>query len=80
MGGLRAHLPTLCRVSAVLGQKWRARPPVLHPSYSPNLTLSNSLLLLFPWMKKVLKGECFAHVEEVKQKLAKAPKCLKTDK
>ena len=36
-----------------------------HPPYSPEVTLSNFFLL--PWMKNVLKGKCFADVEEVKQ-------------
>ena len=39
--------------------------PVLHPPYSPDLTLNN--IFLFPWMNKVLKGKRFASVEEVKQ-------------
>ena len=40
-------------------------PPVPHPPYSPDLTLSDPFL--FPWMKKVFKGKYFADVEEVKQ-------------
>ena len=35
---------------------------------------------LFPGMKKFLKGKCFADVEEVKQKMAKALKSIKIDK
>ena len=31
-------------------------------------------------MKKVLKGKCFTHVEEVKQKMAEALKGIKIDK
>ena len=42
--------------------------PMPHPPYSPDLTPSDFLLLLFPWMKKVLKGKHFANMEEVKQK------------
>ena len=42
--------------------------PMLHITYSLALALSN--FVLFPWMKKVLKGNCFADVEEVKQKAA----------
>ena len=38
--------------------------PVPHPLYSPDLT---KWLFLYPWMKKVLKGKCFANVEEVKK-------------
>ena len=34
---------------------------------------------LFPWVKKVLKGKCLAHVEEVKQKMAGALKGIKID-
>ena len=48
-----------------------------HPPYSPDLTLSN--FFLFPWMKKILKGKRFADVEEVKQKMAEALKCIKID-
>ena len=33
----------------------------------------------FPWVKKVLKGKCFANVEEVKQKTAESLKCIKID-
>ena len=42
--------------------------PVLHPPYSPDLTLNN--IFLFPWMNKVLKGKRFASVEEVNQEMA----------
>ena len=31
-------------------------------------------------MKKVLKGKCFADVEEMKQKMAEALRGIKTDK
>ena len=40
-----------------------------YPQYASDLTLSDSFL--FPQMKKVLKGKCFADVEEVKQKQQK---------
>ena len=46
---------------------------MLHPPYSPSLDLSNRFFL-FPRMKKVLKGICFADVEEVKQKMAETVK------
>ena len=48
-----------------------------HPPYSLDITLSN--FFLFPQMKKVLKGKHFAHVEEVKQKMAKVLKGIKID-
>ena len=48
---------------------------MLHTPYSPNLALND--VFLFPWMKNVLKGKCFAHVEEVKQKMAEALKGIK---
>ena len=51
---------------------------VPHPSYSPDLTPSG--FFLFPQMKKVIKGKCFANVEEVKQKMAEALKGIKIDK
>ena len=38
-----------------------------HPNYSPDLTLGKIFFLL-PRMKSVLKGKCFADMEEVKQK------------
>ena len=43
--------------------------PVPHPLYSPHRTLND--FLLFPPMKKVLKGKHYADVEEVKQKQQK---------
>ena len=49
--------------------------PMPHPPSSPDLTTSD--YFLFPWMKKVLKGKCFAGVEEVKQKMAEALKGIK---
>ena len=49
--------------------------PVPHPPYSPDLAPSD--FFLFLWVKKVLKGKCFANVEEVKQKMAKALKGIK---
>ena len=45
-----------------------------HPPYSPHLTPD---FLLFPQMKKVLKGKYFADVEEVKQKMTEALKGIK---
>ena len=33
---------------------------------------------LFPWMKKVLEGKCFADVEEVRPKKVEALKGIKT--
>ena len=52
--------------------------PVLqgaHPRYSPDLALSD--IFLFTWMKKFVKGNHFADVEEVKQKMAEALKGIK---
>ena len=51
--------------------------PVPHLPRSPGLALSN--FYLFPQMKKILKGKCFADVEEVKQKTAEALKGIKID-
>ena len=48
-----------------------------HPRYSPDLALSD--IFLFPWMKKFVKGNHFADVEEVKQKMAEALKGIKID-
>ena len=44
--------------------------------YSPDL--APSYFFLFPWMKRVLKGKCFAAVEEVKQKSAEVLKPSKS--
>ena len=41
-------------------------PRVPRPPHSPDLTPSDLLGCLFPWMKKVLKGKHFANVSEVK--------------
>ena len=46
-----------------------------HPPYSPNLASSD--FFLFPWMKKVLKGEQLADVEEVEQKTTEVLKGIK---
>ena len=51
--------------------------PMPHPPYSPDLTPSDFLLLLFPWMKKVLKGKHFTNVKEVKQKTSEVLKGIK---
>ena len=51
--------------------------PLPHPPYSPDLAPSD--LFVFPRMKKVLKGKCFANVEEVKQKMAEALKGIKVN-
>ena len=37
-----------------------------HPPYSPDIALSD-LFLLFPWVKKVLKGKRSADVEELNE-------------
>ena len=48
-----------------------------HPSYSLDLTWVT--LYMFPGMKKVLKREHLAEVENMKQKLAEALKGMKID-
>ena len=48
-----------------------------HPPCSPNLAPKQ--LFFVSLMKKILKGKCFAHVEEVKQKVAKALRGIKID-
>ena len=48
-----------------------------HPRYSHDFALSN--FLLFPRMKKVLKGKRFADVEEVKQNMTEALKGITID-
>ena len=49
--------------------------PAPHPPYSPDLSPSNFFFVSPD--KKVLKGNCFASVEEVKHKMAEALKGIK---
>ena len=51
--------------------------PMLHPPCSPSVTPSD--FFLFPWMKKVLKKEGFADVEEVKKENGRSIKGIKID-
>ena len=53
--------------------------PVPRPPYSPDLTPSD-FFFVFPDKKIVLKGKCFADMEEVKQKMAEALKLIQIDK
>ena len=69
--------PHCTECSAVFDQKWHD----LHAS--PSLFTQShpkSLYFLLPWMKKALKGNCFADMEEAKQKTAKALKGIKINK
>ena len=52
--------------------------PVPHPPYSPYLALSNFFFVSLD--ENVLKGRCFANMEDVKQKMAEALKGFKIDK
>ena len=52
--------------------------PMFPPSYSPDL--APVTFFLYPWMKNVLKGKCFADMEEVIQKTTEALKDIKIDK
>ena len=52
--------------------------PILHLPYSPHLSLSN-LFFVSLIKKKVLKGKCFADVEEVKQKNNSSTQDIKID-
>ena len=52
--------------------------PMPRPLYSPDLALSNYFLFVF-LMKKILKGKCFANVQEAKQKIVEAVKGIETD-
>ena len=51
---------------------------MLHPPCSPDLSPSDCFL--FSQLKEVLKGNHFANVEEVKQKMAEALKGIKINK
>ena len=63
---------TTAECSAVFDQKQHDHPPA-----SPYL-FTRTFFFVF-WMKKVLKGKCFANVEELKQKTAEALKGVKID-
>ena len=56
--------------------KSRMTPCPTLPIY---LILPWATFLLFPYMKKILKGKCFIVVKEVKQKTSEALKGIKTD-
>ena len=68
--------PHRAEYSAVFGQK---RHDPCAPPYLPNLSPSN-FFFWFLRMKKVLKGKCFADVEEVKPKTTEVLKGIKIDK
>ena len=53
--------------------------PLLHPPYSPDLSLSD-IFCLFLCIKKVFKGKHFTDVEGAKQKMAEPLKGFKIDK
>ena len=61
---------------AVSFQKFLAKNGMT-PMCSPILILRSQTFILFPLMKKVLKGKSFADVEEGKQKMAETPKGIK---
>ena len=68
--------PHRCECSAVFNQKWHDPSCLtlpIHPM-SPQATFC----VVF-WNEKVLKRKQFAHVEEVKQKMAEALKGIKID-
>ena len=48
--------------------------PVLHPLLLPDLIPSNIFFVFVSLDGKVLKGKCFANVEEVKQKNGRSTK------
>ena len=60
-------------IQQFLAKKW-------HDPYAPPSLFTQSCpsdIFLFPQMKKVLTGKCFANVEQVQQKMAKALKGIK---
>ena len=63
---LQVHLLTVHSLSVQQFCTKNIMTPMSHPPYSPDLIPRD--FLLFPWMKKVLKGKHFANVKEVKQK------------
>ena len=70
------HLPTpVFECSAVFDHKQHdSRAPTPH---STDLSPSNFFVVVVSWMKRVLKGKCFADVEEAKQKMAEVLKGIK---
>ena len=76
MRDLLAYLPTQCCFQQFLTQN--SMTPVPHAPYTPDLTSSN--FFLSPRMQKVLKENCFADVEEIKQKKAEALEGIEIDK
>ena len=73
MGDLKRPCPQHTECLAVYDENGHHHPapPLLFtwPEWFP----------LFPWMKKVLKGKCFADVQQVNQKVAGAQKGIKID-
>ena len=76
MRDLWAHLHTPhWMLSSFLTENGMTLTP--HPPYLPDL--DPKWHFLFPQMKKILKGKCFADVEEVKQKSVEALRGIKID-
>ena len=71
MGDLQEHLPTLCWVFSSFWLK-TAWPP--YPTLPIHVILPQVTFFLLPWMKNVLKGKCFANVEEGKQENTRSTK------
>ena len=54
--------------------------PMPRPPYTPHLTSRGFVCLFVSLDEKVLKGKCFADVEEVKQTTAEGLKGIKIEK
>ena len=79
MGDLRAHLPILCWVFSNFQPKTGMSPCAPQSLFTPAPHGTFLFVCLFvSWDEKsAFKGKCFANVEEVKQKMAKALKRIK---
>ena len=76
MGDLQAHLP-------IPFTRFWPKAACLPPCLTFLFTWSHPKRLFFclpPWMKKVLKGKCFANVKRVKQNIAEVLKVIKFNK
>ena len=74
MGDFPGYLPTPCWLFSSFWTK-NSTPPV--PTLCIHPILPWATIYLFLWIKKVLKGKCFADVEEVKLKMAEVLKGIK---
>ena len=66
--------------TALSDQQFLTKDGMIPVPTLPIHLISPKATFLFPQVKKFLKGKCFAHMKEVKQKTAEALKGIKIDK